>query len=528
MTAPAISITDVQTLTVLRSFLLTVVPDGTEVVRGQDNMVAPPVGSTYLVTTPILHERLATNITSYHDGALDVQPAAGERFDLMESKVTVQVDVHGPISHDIATTIAALFRSTVAIDQFATSGFDVTPLYASEPKQVPFLNDSQQIETRWTVDLVMQCNPIITTGQDFADTLTVGLINVDATYPPSKRALSIVGSQIVYTDTGVVAKLRGWNWGIWDTVQPQDAMDAAVSQGATIVRIPLRWWGLYNTQSFDSFDPTRPLTGYIDYKHLEYLDAMMAVAAKAKLYIILFTDSQCGQSGLQPDGFGGPESMYCDPNQQFINGRNFWTDPGMLAMFIAMWEFLAARYAGNPYWVFAEPMVEPNPTGVSNKDISKFYQHVFAAIRAVAPGILLICGGQSYQSNQIGNAYIAGSTDVVYTADMFMQFGGATPADNIANFASRLANLQLFISTTGAPVLVQQTGVTYGNDQSPLLGYTNAMLSQLNAAGLPWVWWTYRDPNTNGFGPYYQTGDTWGVHTDFLAAITGYMQAPLA
>jgi len=75
--------------------------------------------------------------------------------------------------------------------------------------------------------------------------------------------------------------------------------------------------------------------------------------------------------------------------------------------------------------------------------------------------------------------------------------------------------------------MVQQCGVTYGNDQSPPFGYTNAILSGLNTAGLPWIWWTYRDPNPNGFAPYYESGTDWALHADFLAVITGYMQAPL-
>jgi hypothetical protein len=35
------------------------------------------------------------------------------------------------------------------------------------------------------IDAVMQCNPIVTVPQQFADVLALSLIEVDARYPPS-------------------------------------------------------------------------------------------------------------------------------------------------------------------------------------------------------------------------------------------------------------------------------------------------------------------------------------------------------
>jgi len=43
----------------------------------------------------------------------------------------------------------------------------------------------QQIELRWSIDLVMQCNPVLTNAQDFAAQLAINLIDVDAVYPPT-------------------------------------------------------------------------------------------------------------------------------------------------------------------------------------------------------------------------------------------------------------------------------------------------------------------------------------------------------
>jgi hypothetical protein len=99
--------------------------------------------------------------------------------------VTIQVDTFGPLSGDHAQIIQTLFRSDWGVDQFATSGFDVTPLYTSEPRQMKFNDESSQVQQRWSIDLQLQASPIVTVPQDFADQLAVGVISVDASYPPA-------------------------------------------------------------------------------------------------------------------------------------------------------------------------------------------------------------------------------------------------------------------------------------------------------------------------------------------------------
>lgn len=181
---PTLSLTEAQALTALRTFLIGVLAPGIEVIAGQDNRVPEPAGTDFVVMTPMLRERIETNVTTTFDGYFATPSVPGTRADMQAIKLTVQIDVHGPAGGDNAQTITTLFRSDYAVDAFAASGFDVTPLYTGEPHQVPFLNAEQQIEERWSIDAVMQCNPIVTTAQDFAAALNIGLIEVDATYPP--------------------------------------------------------------------------------------------------------------------------------------------------------------------------------------------------------------------------------------------------------------------------------------------------------------------------------------------------------
>lgn len=173
-----------ETMGALRAFLLSVLPTGVEVVRAQDNLVPQPAGSDFVVMTIIGRARLATNQVTYADGGPGL---AQSRKAKMATQVTVQLDIHGPNSSNTVQIISTLFRDEYGCEKFAASGYDVQPLFCSDPRQAPFLNEAQQIEDRWTLDVNMQANPVVTTGQDFATTLRfqpVGDIReVDASAP---------------------------------------------------------------------------------------------------------------------------------------------------------------------------------------------------------------------------------------------------------------------------------------------------------------------------------------------------------
>src|ERR1044072_142734 len=168
---------------------------GVECVQAQDNRVPEPLVSAFVTMTPILQSRLKTNVDTYEDvsftaaiagstmtvsavafgeiavgqivfgigvaaltkvialgtgtggvGTYTVTPsqtvpsrkmASGGEILLMPTRVTVQLDVHGPNSAENAQTISTLFRDDFAVQAFKASGFDVTPLYVSDPRQLP-------------------------------------------------------------------------------------------------------------------------------------------------------------------------------------------------------------------------------------------------------------------------------------------------------------------------------------------------------------------------------------------------------
>lgn len=177
-----ISLTETQALTALGNFLVSVLPP-IAVIRGQVNQVAPPAGD-FVTMIPILRERLSTTVTLASDGSFNSPSTPGIRTDRQSIKLTVQLDVHGPISGDNAQIVTTLFRSSFATDYFDGLAIGVQALYTSEPRQMPFLNAEQQIDARWSFDVVLQLDPVITSSQDFARELTAGVIEVEATYLP--------------------------------------------------------------------------------------------------------------------------------------------------------------------------------------------------------------------------------------------------------------------------------------------------------------------------------------------------------
>lgn len=176
-----LSLTQEDVCTALRAFLLDVLPAGVEVVQGQINRVPTPPGADYVVFWPTLARRLATNTVTPSASASELNL----NNYLQPTELRFQVDVHGPASANNAQMVTTLFRSDYACMFLAAyNGGAIQPLFADDPQQMAFADGEKQVEDRWVIQAVLQANPVTTTVQQFADAVTVGLLEVDATYPP--------------------------------------------------------------------------------------------------------------------------------------------------------------------------------------------------------------------------------------------------------------------------------------------------------------------------------------------------------
>jgi hypothetical protein len=248
-----------QVLAAFRTVLLGWLDPSVEVVKGQVNRVPSPKAPNYVVMTPILAPRLATNLDEFFDcyftasmapiadtvtstmtvtaipaagspnfpGALkagntvwgqgvsantvilsqssgtpggigayivsNAQAVASENMAAGYETLTqptefhLQIDVHGPASMQNAITLSTLLRDDAGVQAFEALNLPylISPLYADDPKQIPFANDQQQVEYRWVVDARAQVDFTATLPLQFATEIATGLINVDVVYPPN-------------------------------------------------------------------------------------------------------------------------------------------------------------------------------------------------------------------------------------------------------------------------------------------------------------------------------------------------------
>ena len=173
MTATYANITETNALTALRTFVLTYVD--CEVVRAPANRAAMPKND-FIALTPIRQAALETNAHAY---------TATEETVKRPTQFTIQADFYGARAGDRAHTITTLFRDEIACAALAASGFDIQPLFASDPQQLPIVTGEEQYLERWTSLFELQMNPILTIPIETANTLAVGVLNVDRTYPPN-------------------------------------------------------------------------------------------------------------------------------------------------------------------------------------------------------------------------------------------------------------------------------------------------------------------------------------------------------
>jgi hypothetical protein len=109
--------------------------------------------------------------------------AAGQVVLTTPTRVCMQLDFHSANvgdSSDMVEAVSTFFRSEIATAAFdASSGGSVWPLYADDPKQIPFVNAEQQYETRWTLDAYIQANQVVDWPQEFLDQAQVTIVPAD-------------------------------------------------------------------------------------------------------------------------------------------------------------------------------------------------------------------------------------------------------------------------------------------------------------------------------------------------------------
>ena len=227
---------------VLGDFLTQILPSSVTILQAQENRIPEPSTPDFVLMNSTFRSRLSTNVDEYLDclftgsiagttltvtavafgniikgapifgagiaantsvvnfisgtggaGTYQITPtqtvasetmAAGVANLKQPTEVVIQLDVHGPNGGDNMQIISTAFRDGYAVDFFTAANPAISPLYADDGKQIPFINAEQQFENRWILEAYIQADQAITNiPQQFAGTLKVGIINVEATYP---------------------------------------------------------------------------------------------------------------------------------------------------------------------------------------------------------------------------------------------------------------------------------------------------------------------------------------------------------
>lgn len=311
---------------------------------------------------------------------------------------------------------------------------------------------------------------------------------------PLPDRLTLTGS-VMRAPSGAEITLLGISEGTWGTMQKQDAGFIA-SQGATVVRVLIRWWGLYGGTDVESRDDAA--NGHFKADHVTEFLQNIQWCIDAGLWVIPAIDSNCGQNGLQ----SADMVAYCDTSRSYPDGHNFWTDLSQRQLFKEAWVYLANILKGYPNIAFYELLPEPlqNRDASYSAQVSAFYQELMAAIEDNAGDTrtpFLVGARDAYNIQLCDEAYIADprwANRVVYTGNLFTHTGG-TQAQNIADLQTRLGALSTMKVTRNVPVFIQQFGVRSGDDPGEV--YLNAGLSFMNAAGIGYAGWQWRQNTTN-------------------------------
>jgi Cellulase (glycosyl hydrolase family 5) len=292
--------------------------------------------------------------------------------------------------------------------------------------------------------------------------------------------------------------LRGMNEGTWGKMRSDDAA-AIAAQGANVVRVLIRWWGLYGRDDINSRSDGQP--GHFDRAHLDQFLNEVRWCLDAGLWVVPVIDSDCGQGAQDPDTLA-----YCDPDGTYPGGRNFWTDLTQRQLFKEAWVHLAGILKDYPNIAFYELLPEPlgGRDASYGDDVSAFYQELMVAIEDSAGDKrtpFLVGARDAYNIKICDEAYIAAArwaNRVVYTGNLFV-FTDKSEAENIVSLEARLGALSKMKMVRGVPVFIQQFGVRTSDDPGEF--YLDAGLARMNAAAIGYTGWQWRQ-NTTDLGEY--------------------------
>jgi endoglucanase len=270
--------------------------------------------------------------------------------------------------------------------------------------------------------------------------------------------------------------------------------------GATAVRLPL---------NYRHFERDNAPFQYLE-AGFARLDKALAWCAKHELYAIL--DLHAVQGWQNTDWHSDNAGR-----QAF-----FWQQAQFQDRFVALWQALATRYAGNPIVAGYDLMNEPvtnAPDGRFNDAytpdyaaINAVYRRVVAAIREVDPAHILFLEGD-YFGSRFAGLDPPFADNLAYSSHNYSAAGfgpGAYPGViggaqwNRDTYAAHMAQTEAvrFARRHNVPLWVGEFGAVYNGPPGEAADRARAMDDQIDVfeeLGLHWSTWTFKDVGIMGW-----------------------------
>lgn len=175
-----LDISDSDVYAALEGFFKLIVPQGTPIVRGQQNRVSMPSVPCVVMTTIGTPRRIGTNAESTEATVVDGEITGFVAEVEADFEYSVQADFYSPDSESWAMAAELLWRGKIGWS-FMPEG--MKPLYSEGRQQLPLVGDENQWVQRWTMTLVLDYAPTFTQATQAATVATVTPEAIDVFFP---------------------------------------------------------------------------------------------------------------------------------------------------------------------------------------------------------------------------------------------------------------------------------------------------------------------------------------------------------
>lgn len=160
----------------ISNYIIGIIPEaaGTQVTGGWKDrqIVKSAQNQTALPFNAIVMSFLMDNDLDY--GVVSYDPENGKAAVQNSVKVRLQLSFYGKHAEKRSRMVDTLWRTLYGADNLKLC----KPLYVQSRERHPYINESNQYEDRYILDLALQYNPQVTYAQDFTESAEVELIPV--------------------------------------------------------------------------------------------------------------------------------------------------------------------------------------------------------------------------------------------------------------------------------------------------------------------------------------------------------------